>query len=177
MDPLTLGIISVGSSLIGGVTSFIGSQQQAQAASSAANYQAQVAKNNQKIAEDNANYSRQAGAAEAEAQSMKQRATVGAIVAGQAASGIDPTTGSPSDVSRSARELGRLDLANTMQNAELRARGYDVTASNEGASAGLFKMQAANAQTAGGIAGFSSLLGGASNFSDKWLKLQNQGVF
>ncbi len=60
MDPVTASILSLGSTLIGGVTSFIGSQQQAAATRDAANYQAQVARNNQIIAQQNATYARQA---------------------------------------------------------------------------------------------------------------------
>jgi hypothetical protein len=73
-----LPIISVASTLIGGVVSFMGAQQQASAAQASANYQAQVAKNNAKIAEDNAAYARQAGAAETEIQGMKTAQVVGA---------------------------------------------------------------------------------------------------
>jgi hypothetical protein len=107
-----LPIISVASTLIGGVVSFMGAQQQAAAAQASANYQSQVAKNNAKIAEDNAAYARQAGAAETEIQGMKTAQVVGAEIAGQSASGLDLTTGSPVDVVRGTRRGYRAgDLA------------------------------------------------------------------
>lgn len=176
-DPATLGAISLASSVIGGGISFIGSMQTAQANASAANYQAQVARNNQIIAQQNADYARQAGQAQVEQEGMKTRAVIGAEAAAQGASGIDLTTGSPSDVRRSTQEVGELNSMNIMQNAELRARGFDIEATNQGAQAGLLRQQASNAQTAGAFSGFSSLLTGGSNFADKWLKYQNEGVF
>ncbi len=87
------------------------------------------------------------------------------------------TTGSPREVRRSTTELGQLDTLTIQQNAELRARGAEVQASNFGAEAGLASMRAQNASTAGTISGFSSLLSAGSQFSDKWLKFQNEGVF
>jgi hypothetical protein len=171
-----LPIISVASTLIGGVVSFMGAQQQASAAQASANYQAQVAKNNAKIAEDNAAYSRQAGVAETEREGMKTAQVVGAELAGQSASGIDLTTGSPTDVVRGTREGARLSTLNLMQNAELRARGYNIEASNQQAEAGLATMRGRQAATAGTVGGFSSLLGGATSFADKWMKFQSEGV-
>jgi len=177
MDPVTASILSLGSTLIGGITSFIGGQQQAAATKDAANFQAQVARNNQIIAQQNAAYARQAGAAETVAQGMKTAAVVGAEEAAQGSSGIDLTTGSPREVRRSTTELGQLDTLTIQQNAELRARGAEVQASNFGAEAGLAEMKARNASSAGTFSGFSSLLSAGSQFSDKWMKFQNEGVF
>ncbi len=173
-DPLS--ILSLGSTLIGGVFSFVGGQQQAAAQKDAANFQAQVARNNQIIAQQNATYARQAGAAEAQTQGLRTAAVVGAEEAAQGSSGIDLTTGSPREVRRSTTELGQLDAANITQNAELRARGAEVQASNFGASAQLYSQQALNASSAGTFSGFGSLLSAGSQFSDKWLKFQNEGV-
>lgn len=172
-----LPIVSAVAGVAGTAFSVIGSMQQSAAAAETAKYQQQVARNNQIISEQNAAYSRQAGQAETEAQGMKTAAFVGSQIAAQGASGIDPTTGSPADVVRSSREIGRLDTLNLVKNAELRARGYDIEASNQGASATLYGAQAKNASTAGLYSAGASILGGVSNFSSKWLKFQNEGVF
>jgi hypothetical protein len=172
-----IAIAGLVASAVGTGVNLIGSMQQSSANQATANYQAQVARNNQIIAEQNAAYSRQAGAAETETQGFKTASLVGGELAAQGASGVDPTTGSPIDVVRGSREYGRLDTLNLVRNAELRARGFDIAASNEGASAGLFTQQGKNAGTAGLYSAGSSILGGASNFSDKWLKFQNEGVF
>jgi len=176
VDPVTIGVISLASTVIGGGVSLMGQMQTANANASAANYQAQVARNNQTIAEQNATYSRQAGVVEAEQQSQKTARLVGAEIAGQGASGIDPTTGSPAEVVRGTREMGRLDMLNLVQNAELRARGFNIEASNQGANAGLLTQQASNARTAGLFGAAGSLLTAGSSVSDKWLKFQTEGV-
>jgi hypothetical protein len=174
MDPLS--ILSIGSTVIGGAFSLMGQMQQSSANAAAANYQAQVARNNQTIAEQNATYARQAGVAEAEQQSQRTAKLVGAEVAAQGASGIDPTTGSPAEVVRRTREMGRLDTLNLVQNAELRARGFNIEASNQGANAGLLTQQASNARTAGLFGAAGSILTAGSSVADKWLKFQTEGV-
>jgi hypothetical protein len=174
MDPIS--IISIGATVIGGAVNMMGQMQQASASASAANYQAQVARNNQTIAEQNATYSRQAGVVEAEQQSQRTARLVGAEIAGQGASGIDPTTGSPAEVVKGTREMGRLDTLNLVQNAELRARGFNIEASNQGANAGLLTQQASNARTAGMFGAAGSLLTAGSSVADKWAKFQLEGV-
>jgi hypothetical protein len=174
VDPISL--ISIGATVIGGAVNFMGQQQQAAASAASANYQAQVARNNQQIAEQNAAYSRQAGQVEAEQQGQKTARLVGAEVAAQGASGIDPTTGSPADVVRGTREMGRLDTLNLVQNAELRARGFNIEASNQGANAELLTQQARNARTAGTFGAAGSILTAGSSVADKWLKFQTEGV-
>lgn len=177
MDPATLAVISLAATAIGTGVSFVGGVQTAAANKATAEYQAQVAKNNETIAKQNADYARQAGQAEVEQQGMKTRAVIGQEAAAQGASGIDLTTGSPEEVRRSTQEIGQFDDMNIVQRAEMRARGFDIEAMNQGASARLYTQQGRNASTAGMYAGFSSLLTGGSSFSDKWLKYKNEGTF
>jgi hypothetical protein len=177
LDPVSLAVISIGSTVLSAGAGLVGSMQQASAASATAQYQSQVAKNNQTIADQNAAYARSVGQVEAQTQGMKTAALAGAATAGQGASGIDPTTGSPADVVQGIRTVGRADTNNIIANAELRARGYQIEASNQGASADLFASQAKTAQSAGLFSAGSSLLGGASSVGDKWLKFQREGVF
>jgi hypothetical protein len=171
-----LPFVALASTVIGTGVSIMGSMQQASAAESSAKYQAQVARNNQIIAEQNASYARQVGQAETETSGMKTAAIVGSEVAAQGASGLDPTTGSPVDVVRGTREVGRFDTLNLVRNAELRARGFDIEAANQGASSKLYDATAKQAGIAGLYSTGSSILGGASSFSDKWIKFQNEGV-
>jgi hypothetical protein len=172
-----LPFVALASTVIGTGVSIMGSMQQASAAESSAKYQAQVARNNQIIAEQNASYARQVGQAETETSGMKTAAMVGSAVAAQGASGLDAASGSPVDVVRGTREIGRFDTLNLVRNAELRARGFDIEASNQGATAKLSDATAKQAGVAGLYSAGSSILGGASNFSDKWIKFQNEGVF
>src|SRR5262245_52050601 len=91
--PIGLALTAV-STLVG----VVGAISQGQAAKQQAEYQAAVARNNQIIAEQQKQYETQAGEARAQAQSFKNRQTLGAITAGQAASGIQLDSPTLSDV-------------------------------------------------------------------------------
>lgn len=173
MDPASLSLIGT---VVGGITSFVGQMSSASAAASQANYQAQVARNNQVIADQNSRYAAAAGEGRAQSQSFKNRAVAGAIEAGQGASGIDLGSPTLEDVRTSAATVGRLDTATIAQEAQLQSRGYSQQGVNYGAQAGLYDMQASNARNAGMIGGFSSLLSSASSFSDKWMRFTDKGV-
>jgi hypothetical protein len=176
MDPATLATVSLAGSVLSAGVGAFGALQSASAQSAAAKYQAQVAQNNQIIAQQNAAQAAQAGRSQAQAQDYANRARMGGIIAAEGASGIDTGAGSSKEVQASAAQLGRLDTANIMQRAMLQARQYNVQAMSEGAQAQLDTMQARQAQTAGLFSAAGSLLGGASSFADKWAKFQTAGV-
>jgi hypothetical protein len=173
-DPIS--ILGLAGSAIGGITGAIGASNTASATADAAKYQAQVARNNQITAQNNASYAAQAGAVAAQRNDMKNKQILGGIEAAQGASGIDIGSGTSEDVRKSAQQIGRLDTQTIMQNAMLQERSYEAQASNYGAQAGLDTMTAKNASSAGTLGVFSSLLGGASSFADKWMRYQNVGV-
>lgn len=166
---LALTAVSTGLSAYGAI-------QQGQAQSEAAAYQAQVARNNQIVAEQNAAYARQAGAAQEAAQRMRTAALMGKQRAVAAANGFDVNSGSNLDITGSAAELGELDAQTIRNNAARTAAGYVQQGQNFTAQAGLLDAQAANASTAGTIGAVSSLMGGASSFADKWSRYKAAGV-
>ncbi len=169
-------ILGLVGSVASGVFGFMGAMQQGEAASASAKYQAQVARNNQIIAANNAQYAAQSGATQAQAQDFKNRAVLGHIEAQQGASGIDVGSDTSEDVRSSARQVARFDTETLYNNALLRVNSSLGQASSFDAQAGLEDFEAKNAKSAGLMKGFGSLLGGASSFSDKWLKYQNTGV-
>jgi len=170
MEMATLSLVG---SAARGLFGFMGAQQTASATAGASNYQATVARNNQLIAQQNATQAAKAGAVQAQNRDFINKQRMGAIEAAQSASGIDLGVGSPTEVRRSAEMLGRLDTATVMSNALERARSEEVSAMNFSAQADLDKMQAQQARTAGMISGFSSLIGGASSFADKWARYRS----
>ncbi len=172
MDPITLGALTIGSSLLGA----FGQIQQGQASAGAAKYQAAVARNNQIIAEQNARYSVAAGETQAQAQDFRNRALAGAVEAAQGASGIDVGSPTLSDVREGESQIGRLDTATIMQKAMLQERAYEQEASNFGAQNQLATMEARSAERAGYIGAAGSILGGGSNFADKWQRFKLVGV-
>jgi hypothetical protein len=164
-DPATaslgLGVLGLGAQVFGGLK-----QGSAQAAS--ANYQAQVARNNAVIAEQNAQYAIKAGAQEATTQGMKNRAVMGKIMAAQAASGVDVNTGSAVDVQRSQRETGLLDTMTIDHNALLKAYGYRAAGTSFQGQATLDEAEGRQARTGSQIGAAGTLLGGASSLGFKW---------
>lgn len=172
----TLAIASLVGSVVSGAVGFMGAQQQAGAQEASYKYQAQVARNNEVVASQNAAYASAAASNRAQAQDYKNRAVIGGLEAQMGASGLDLESGSSREVRDAARQIGRLDTQTIYSNALMEARGTQQQARNFGAQAGLDEFSASNASRAGTIAGISSLIGGASSFSDKWLRFQTRGV-
>ena len=145
------------------------------ATSNAANYSAQVAANNAAIAETNAKHAEAAGAAQAQAVSLKGRETAGKIRVAQAASGIDPNTGSAVDVQESQGEKNQLDTETVMSNAELQAYGYRTQGTGytaesqlDTAKSGQALIAGDYAETGADIGAAGGLLSGISGVSSKW---------
>ncbi len=134
-----------------------------------ANYQAQVAKNNQTIANQSASIALQQGTVAEENQRLKTGAMVGAIESQEGASGVNPNEGSALNVRSSAADTGELDALTIRYNANLQ----NWNAKNQAASYG-GQAQLDQAQGNWGVA--SSILGGASSVSSKWLTFNQSGV-
>jgi hypothetical protein len=232
-DPMTIGMIGMGSNALGGIFGAVGAQNKAkgdqiaiqgqmlqtmgqayqmdvQAAeygtrANMSDYQAGVAKVNQKIAEQQSDYARAVGEVEAETAGLKSRAELGRARAAQGASGIDVSSGSSVNVRQSMIELGYHDQNMTRSNAAKVAWGYDIEAEQAEAqgslytmTAGLERMQAAAATTgaamtrgalplqqqamgvagtAGTIGTFASLANAAGSVSSKWLAGKSEGLW
>jgi hypothetical protein len=173
-----LGVIA---SIAGGFATGAGAMQSATAASASSNYQAVVAANNATLADEASDRTLDAGAQRTQDVSMKAAANVGTIKARQAESGVDVNSGTALNVQASARELGELAATRTQNNAEERAWGYRVAASNDTAQAELDLMTGKNqiaageqAQAGDELKGLGTgLVGAATALSPKW----SQGIF
>jgi hypothetical protein len=155
-----------------------GMYQQGQAAKEASAFNAQVARNNETVAQQNEQYAIQAGIQKAAMESMKGRAVLGKIKASQAASGINTDEGSALDVQQGAREANVLDTATVLHNAQLEAYGYRSQAANFQSQARLKDMEGSAAASAGNVGALSTLLSGAGSLGYKWsgMKGANDGV-
>jgi hypothetical protein len=145
-----------------------GQLEQGQATANAANYSAQVAKNNSEIAEQNAAYAVAAGVRGAADSSLKGAAKMGRLKASQAASGIDVNSGSAAEVQQSERELNKLDSETVLNNAELQAYGYRAQATGFRASSDLSKLTAEQAPIGAAIGAAGSTLSSASSLGFRW---------
>lgn len=161
------------SGIAGTGISAVGALEAGQAQAANASYQAQVARNNAQVAQQNAAWTTQSGEAQAAAQGQKSRAAVGSLVAAQGANNIDVNTGSAAEVKTGAQEMANLDTKTTMSNAARSAYGYEVAATSNTAQAGLYSQEAGQASTGGAISSLGSFLSGISSVGANWEKYQN----
>lgn len=174
IDPGTLAIIAT---VLGGTSigvQAIGSIQQGEAASNAAKYNASVAAANATIAKQSASEAGAAGAAQAEQASLKTRAQVGAIQAGQAASGLDVNSGSALDVRSSAAQLGELNALSVRSNAAKTAYGYQTQAASDTAQSQLDTYQSGADAIGADIGAAGNVLGGVGSAASNYAKFQLQ---
>lgn len=150
-------------------------QGQSQKASMA--YQAQVAKNNQAIADQYAQMELAKGRQMEETKRLATAQQEGAIRAAAGASGLDPNSGSPVRLQEDTARVGEEDALTIRANAARAAYGYRVQGLNYGAQAGLDEMASADAARGGALGAFSSILGGASSTADKWARFKQSGAW
>lgn len=173
MDPGTIALIGMAASAAGAVTGAIGSAQSGAASSQMYRYQAGIAKINENVAKQNAAWTRAAGEVTAQRFGMKAAQERGEIRTSQAARGLDISSGSNAAVQDSQAELVEHDLAMIRSNAAHKAFGYDIEATSHEAQGKLFEMAGSQSKTAGNIGVASSLIGGASSVSSKWMQYKN----
>ena len=147
------------------VTGVAGSVMQGEASAQSANYMAQVAANNQKIAQQNANMALEQGAIREEAQKEQTGSEIGSMRAAYGAMGVGPNSGSALDVRSGAAETGELNAETIKYNAHVQAWNDLNQAGSYGGQSQLYQSQA-GWDTAG------SILGGAATVSNKWLQWQ-----
>lgn len=145
-----------------------GSIREGQAQSASSTYQAQVAKNNQIIANQNADYEIAAGETRAQAQEIKTAQLVGSQKAQQSSNGLEVNSGSNVDVRASTAALGKLDALTIRSNAARAAYGYQTEDQGYAAQAVLDRATGANAKTASYIDAATSIIGGASKYTEKY---------
>jgi hypothetical protein len=159
----TMAAVAMGGTLLGGAVSAFGQYQGGQATKAADYYQAQVARNNAVIEEQNAAWTTQAGEAASEKQAMDTRAKAGTIRTALAAGGIDPNTGSAAKIETAQAQLGELDAMTLRSDTARKVYGFKVAETGDIAQAQLLETEGTQAVKAGDIAAFGSLLGGATS--------------
>jgi hypothetical protein len=156
--------------LLGGVVGAIGAISQGNAQSSMYAYQAAIAEQNVKIANQNANYELALGEQQAQQTGMKTKGQIGTTRATQGAGGLDVNTGTNAAVQNSEEQLGFYDQEVNRGNAAKNAYNWHVQAFEQQAQAGLYSAASANASTAGTLGAFSSILGGIGGVFSKGMQ-------
>jgi hypothetical protein len=166
-DPVTLTIAATAVSSAGSVMSGIGASQQNR-------YQAQVADQNAKLANDQARDSIQNTNLEAQRRYRDLSQTKGMQQAAMAANGIDTNFGSAADVQRDTAMIGAEDVAQIYKGGNERTKGFDINAFNYRSEAAADRAKASGALLKGIMDGFSTALSGASQAGS--MKAQLKGV-
>ncbi|MET1025620.1 MAG: hypothetical protein ABWY00_00525 [Dongiaceae bacterium] len=158
----TATAIAIAATAVAAGVSAVGAVQQGQAQSQQAKYNAAVARNNQVIANQNADDALKRGEVDETEQRKKTQLMLGQQRAGFAAQGADLGSGSVLDILGDTAATGELDALTIRGNAQREARQYLVQGNDLSAEATLKGMEARQARTAGYFDMTSSLLGGVS---------------
>lgn len=148
-----------------------------EAKSAQAQFQAGIALRNQQIAKQNADYSRMAGEVDAQTSGLKTAQILGAQKATQGASGLDVNFGSATQVRDSQHEIGWHDQQVIRSDAARRAYAYEQEATTQGTQAQMYQRAGADAESAGVISAATSILGGVSSVSSKWMQGSSMGLW
>lgn len=162
---------AIGSAVTGIATSSIQAKNQ----QAMYNYQAQVDRNNARIANQNAANERQSGLEESRLQRMKTLSNIGNQQTAMAANGIDITSGTALDTIEDTATAGELDALMTMYNSERTAINYEQQAANFNNQANLDSIAGKNARKAGTINALSYGFDGISNAAGSFGGLGNIG--
>lgn len=146
-------IVAVGSAVgeiasIGGVgeeayslASAAGPAVQGYSQAQTAQYQSEIAQQNQQLALLNAQEAQAQGQSDIQQKQQQTSAQIGGIKAAEAGSGIDVNSGSSLDVQSSAAALGELSALNIGYNAQTKANSYIGQANVDTAQSQLYQSQ------------------------------------
>lgn len=175
-DPVSvMAVAAVASSVMGAGEKAAGAKQAAAAQSAAAGYNAQVADQNAQVNLQNASLTASEGDINAGTQGQKERAQIGATLAGQGASGVNVNSGSAVNVRASEAMVGQQNVMQIRADAARKAYGYETAAYGDESQAELDRSSAKNATTAGKINAQGDILGGVSSVTGNLTKYMQAG--
>ena len=175
---MAFSAVAAAATVMGTATSMMTEHQQATASAGEARYRAQVASNDQQVAQQEAQDSLDQGQAEAQQQRQKAASLVGSLRANSAANGVTLDSGSALDLQSDAADQGELNAEDAINGSQQQAYGQQARAMDLAAQAGLDDAQAGFAGQQGDLAMTGSLLGGVTNLSRSWSSLyQNEPAF
>ena len=165
-DPVTIGVAMAGSSALAAY----GQIQAGQAAKQAGDYNSAVARNNEIIANRQAEDAIKRGDIAADEQRRKVARIGGAQKAAIGASGVALDSGTALDIFGDTAAFGELDALTIKSNATREAYGYQVQGMNFAADAAMQRVRGNNAQRASYIQAGSTLLGGAAQGGNMYMR-------
>ena len=169
-----MGAISVVTALASTAVSVYSSIQQGKAQKAQYEYQAEVDKQNAKIADDNAKQVKQEGIEESRLQRLKTQQKIASQTSAMAANGIDVTQGTAVNLLGDTAMWGEMDALTTRANYDSRAYSLNNQATDLRNQAKLDTLAGQNAYKAGQLNALSNGLSGISKTMDvasKWYNL------
>ena len=153
--------------VVGGAVSAVGAIQQGQAAAAQANYQAQIMKNNQILAQQEAVEARRRGRVEEEnirerVAQLRARQRAAAAGTGQVAD-----MGTAGAIEADTAALGEVDALTARRNAEIEARMMSIRAQQFGSQAEMERLAGDNQRRAGYISAGSTVLTTAGTLAQR----------
>lgn len=167
-DPITIGIASLALAGVGTGASVLGQINQQAAMGAQQSYMAQLSRQRQALADQQAQDAIQRGQVAEQKQRDLTKQRIGTQQAALAAQGTD-LSGSPTDILGDTARAGEMDALTIRNNAAREAYGYKVQGAGFGADASL-----RDSFTPSYLGAGTSLLMGSSSIADKWSKLINK---
>lgn len=171
-----LPILSLIGKGIGTVAGVVGALQTSRAAREQANYQAEIARNNQILANRAAKETEQRGEREEYIQRLRTRQAIGKQKVAFASNGVLVDAGSAATAVADTAQFGELDALTIRDNAAREAARWRAQGMNFASEAELAKMRAKAAKSEGFGQAFSTALTGAASVADKWYQYKSEGV-
>lgn len=167
-EPTTLAIAGIAASVIGTGVAMEGQMQASAAASNAAKYNAEVAAQNQTIANTEAAQATAAGQVEAQQKANATNEMVGRQKAELAANGVDVNTGSAVDLESDTKAAGQLDQLTIQNNAARTAAGFTNQGISYADQAQLDQANSENTLAVGELGAASTALKGGGSVAGQW---------
>lgn len=155
-------------SVLGVGLSIFGAVQQGRSEKASREYQAQTARNNAVLAEQNARDATAAGQAEEQRRRMAASRQVGALRAGAGASGFDVGMGSVVDEFAAAEMIGESEALSIRNDFTRKAHAYRSQSADFAADAGAYQTAGRNAAASGWMKAGGALLSGAARVDPSW---------
>lgn len=169
-DPVSLAVVSIGTTLASTGLGVMGQMQQAQSQQAMYGYQAQVARNNQIAADRLAVDAEKRGQIAEDRHRLRTRALMGTQTAALAGQGTD-LAGSPTDILGDTAAAGEMDALTLRSNAMREAWGYRTKGVEFGNETGVANSrQGSRGPFLPGVG--ESLIGGAGSVADKWYRFR-----
>jgi len=173
MDPVT-GIMLAATAASTGI-GVMGAIQQGKAQSAQAKYQAEVSRQNQELAEQQAGAERRQGYENMITQRQETARLIGRQRAAAGASGAVVDVGSNLDLQADTAAQGEMDAINAYNQGLDRAYNYDLQAANYGSQAKAYDATARSAKQAGYMNAAATAIGGIAEMGSVWGKSKQGG--